>query len=58
MEMSDISREKQRLKERIQNLLHQDIRIKYNGPQALGNTWQEALGVPINNLKISDWPLE
>jgi len=43
------------LKKKIASLLYKPIKIKYRGPQGIGNTWQKELGIMISNKPIPDW---
>jgi hypothetical protein len=43
------------LEAKIGSLLDKPLRIRYKGPQGVGNTWQGALGIMIDNKPVPDY---
>ncbi len=46
---------RKQLEKHISLLLGKPMPVKYAGPSGVGNTWQEAVGVPINNKPEPDY---
>jgi hypothetical protein len=43
------------LEKKIAKLLNKPIKIKFRGPQGIGNTWLNRLGIPMSSAAKPDW---